>query len=234
MTAWQQVYIKYSVLTGKNGVYFLTLKRSGWIEKKMWNISLNQITQSIRACRDMCWFTLVWSVHSMEITGAKQKKYLTSHTGQDEALALPNTVSFKSGSIRNRTKFLLLFYSCWYQDLTPPISQNSSVVFPASHCSDHHLEYKIVKNVEIYSNCAPSPHVTWRHVTDCCYLMALPGSSRLLSGSVNSNIRVEVPLSPDSLTARLPAIIVISVAAKVIWWLHHSSRHQDLLLSLNY
>ena len=31
--------------------------------------------------------------------------------------------------------------------------------------------------------------------------MALPGSSRLLSGSVNSNIRVEVPLSPQS---RLP------------------------------
>ena len=41
---------------------------------------------------------------------------------------------------------------------------------------------------------------------------------------------VHTVVSPtDSLTARLPAIIVILVAAKVIWWLH-----QDLLLSVNY
>ena len=61
-----------------------------------------------------------------------------------------------------------------------------------------------------------------RHVTDC-YQMALPGSSRLLSGSDNSNIRVEVTVDSgqwtDSLTAGLPAIIVILVSAKVIWWL---------------
>ena len=201
------------------------------IEKKIENISLNQITQSIGACRDMCWSGL-WSVHSVEITGAKQKIYLTSHynTGQHWALALPNTVSFKSGSVRNRTKFLMLFYSCWYLDLTPSISQNSSVVFPASHCSDHRWEYKIVKNVEIYSNCASSRH---------CHAMLSDGITRVFPTFIRVG-QFQHPCwdSPESTqsrlphcTSRLPAIIVILVAAKVIWWLQ---LHQDLLLSVNY
>ena len=120
----------------------------------------------------------------------------------------------------------MLFYSCWYLDLTQSIYQNPSVVIPASHCSDQDQQWE---DVEIYWNYATSRHLSaiWWHypgLPDCYQGRSTPTSVlRLQSGLHSWQYRL-ADCSPG-----LPAIIVILVAAKVIWWLH-----QDLLLSVNY
>ena len=144
-------------------------------------------------------------------------------------MVLPHRVSFKSGSQKpDRIPGVVLFLLIsWSVDRTLD-TINMSELFRG--ISSLPLSWppvgRFVKMLKLilFQLC---------HVTHC-YLMALPGSSRLLSGSVISNIRVEVLLSytvqtPSLLTARLPAIIVILVAAKVIWLLQ-----QDLELSVNY